>query len=76
MHAGTKIGENWGGGRSHWLLVTFSFVLIGCCDYFGFGLTTLNQKALFFETRLEIALFLFLFPKLSLVLHGADYGQS
>ena len=58
--------------------MTFSFVLIGCCDYFGFGLTSLNQKAPFFETRLEIALFLFLFlsPKLSLVLHGADYGQS
>ena len=24
--------------RFHWLLVIFSFVLIGRCDYFGFGL--------------------------------------
>ena len=63
-------------GAFHWLFVTFSFILIGCCDYFGFGLTSLNQKVPFFETRLEIALFLCLFPKLSLVLHGADYGQS
>ena len=29
---------------SHWLHVTFTFVLIGCCVYFGFGFTTLNQK--------------------------------
>ena len=32
-----------------WLLVTFTFVLIGLCDYFGFGFvfgfTTLNRKA-------------------------------
>ena len=27
---------------SHWLLVIFSFILIGRCDYFGFGFTTLN----------------------------------
>ena len=27
---------------SHWLLVKFTFVLIGRCDYFGFGFTTLN----------------------------------
>ena len=41
-------------GRSHvfslsfdWLLVTFTFPLIGLCDYFGFvfGFTTLNRKA-------------------------------
>ena len=31
---------------SHWLLVIFAFVLIGCYNYFGFGFTTLNQKAL------------------------------
>ena len=31
---------------SHWFLVTFTFVLICCCDYFGFGFTTLNPKAL------------------------------
>ena len=27
---------------SDWFLMIFSFVLIGRCDYFGFGLTTLN----------------------------------
>ena len=32
---------------SHWLLVIFIFVLIGRCDYFGFGFTTLNRKALY-----------------------------
>ena len=32
---------------SHWLLVIFTFVLIGRCDYFGFGHTTLNRKALY-----------------------------
>ena len=31
---------------SHWLLVMLIFVLIGRCDYFGFGFTTLNRKAL------------------------------
>ena len=31
---------------SHWLFVIFFFVLIGCCDYFGFVLTTLDRKAL------------------------------
>ena len=30
---------------SHWLLVIFTFDLIGNCDYFGFGFTTLNRKA-------------------------------
>ena len=41
-------------GRSHvftlssdWFLMTFIFVLIGRCDYFGFGFTTLNRKALY-----------------------------
>ena len=38
LHAFTSI--------SHWLPLIFSFVLIGCCDYFGFGFTTLNRKAL------------------------------
>ena len=31
---------------SHWLLEKFTFVLIGCCDYFGFDFTTLNVEAL------------------------------
>ena len=30
----------------HWPLKVFSFHLIGRCDYFGFGFTTLNLKAL------------------------------
>ena len=30
----------------HWLFKVFSFLLIGCCDYFGFAFTTLNRKAL------------------------------
>ena len=32
---------------SDWLFVIFPFVLIGRCDYFGFGFTTLNRKALY-----------------------------
>ena len=32
--------------NSHWLLKASSFLLIGCCDKFGFGFTTLNRKAL------------------------------
>ena len=28
----------------HWLLVIFSFLLIGCCDFSGFGLTTFHRK--------------------------------
>ena len=32
---------------SHWLPLKFSFVLIGRYDYFGFGFTTLNRKALY-----------------------------
>ena len=32
---------------SHWLLVIFIFALIGRCEYFGFGFTTLNPKALY-----------------------------
>ena len=39
LHAFTSI--------SHWLPLIFSFVLIGRCDYFGFGFTTLNRKALY-----------------------------
>ena len=31
---------------SHWLLRLFSFLLIDCWDYSGFGCTTLNRKAL------------------------------
>ena len=31
---------------SHWLLKALSFLLIGRCDHFGFGFTTLNRKAL------------------------------
>ena len=31
---------------SHWLPLKFYFVLIGRYDYFGFGFTTLNRKAL------------------------------
>ena len=27
---------------SHWFVVIFIFVLIGRCDYFGFGFSTLN----------------------------------
>ena len=27
---------------SHWLIVTFTFVLIGSCNCFGFGVTTLS----------------------------------
>ena len=30
---------------SHWLLVIFTFVLIGHCAYFGFGFKTVNRKA-------------------------------
>ena len=33
---------------SHWLLVIFIFVPIGRCDYFGFGYTTLDRKALYY----------------------------
>ena len=34
---------------SHWFVVIFIFVLIGCCDYFGFGFgfSTLNWKLLY-----------------------------
>ena len=35
---------------SHWLLKVFSFVLIGRCGYFGFGFTTLGQKARYSST--------------------------
>ena len=31
---------------SHWFVVIFIFVLIGHCDYFGFGFLTLNRKLL------------------------------
>ena len=33
---------------SHWFVVIFIFVLIGRCDYFGFGFSTLNWKLLYF----------------------------
>ena len=29
----------------HWLFKVFSFLLIGCCDYFSFCFTILNRKA-------------------------------
>ena len=29
----------------YWLGKVFSFLPIGCCDYFGFGYETLNRKA-------------------------------
>ena len=41
---------------SHWLLVVFTFVLIGRCDYFGFCYTTLNRKALLYEVYLKMML--------------------
>ena len=31
----------------HWFIVIFIFVLIGHCDYFGFGFLTLNWKLLY-----------------------------
>ena len=31
----------------HWLPVIFILVLIGRCNYFGFGFTTLDRKALY-----------------------------
>ena len=31
---------------SHWLFKVFSFLLIGRCDYYGFGFTTVSRKAL------------------------------
>ena len=33
--------------NSHWLLTIISFLLIGCCHYFGLSFTTLNWKALY-----------------------------
>ena len=38
---------------SDWLLVIFPFVLIGRWDYFGFGFTTLNRKALHVTLKLD-----------------------
>ena len=46
LHAFTSI--------SHWLPLIFSFVLIGRCDYFGFGFTTLNRKALYGSDRVLV----------------------
>ena len=37
--------------NSHWLLKASSFLLIGCCDKFGFGFTTLNRKVLSWEAN-------------------------
>ena len=34
---------------SHWFVVIFIFVLIGRCDYFGFGFSTLNRKLLYYH---------------------------
>ena len=36
---------------SHWLLIKFSFLVIGCSDCVGFGFTSLNWKALFLLRR-------------------------
>ena len=36
---------------SHWLLIEFSFLVIGCSDCVGFGFTSLNWKALFLLRR-------------------------
>ena len=38
------------------VLVIFTFVLIGHCDcgYFGFGFTTLNQKALYTVCKVKL----------------------
>lgn len=30
----------------HWFFNVFPFLLIGCCNYFGFGSTTLDRRAL------------------------------
>lgn len=40
---------------SYWLLGFFSFPLIGCWDYFGFGLTTLFRRAIY-GRRCEVKL--------------------
>ena len=32
---------------SYWFVVIFIFVMIGRCDYFGFGFSTLNWKLLY-----------------------------
>ena len=37
---------------SNYLFVIFTFVLIGRCDYFGFGFTTLNRNALYVRCML------------------------
>ena len=34
-------------GFTHWLLMVFSFLLIGCREYFGFGFKILNRKAIY-----------------------------
>ena len=33
--------------NSHWLPVIITFVLISLWDYFGFGIETINRKALY-----------------------------
>ena len=58
LHAFTSI--------SHWLPLIFSFVLIGRCDYFGFGFTTLNRKALYSDSK----------RKLQLGMHEATIPES
>ena len=42
--------QNYNKSRSDWLIKVISFLLIGCCDYFGFGFATLNTKALYSST--------------------------
>ena len=41
------IGRFYSTLSSHWLLKVFPFLLIGHCDYFGFGFTTLSRNALY-----------------------------
>ena len=42
--------QNYNKSRSDWLIKVISSLLIGCCDYFGFGFATLNTKALYSST--------------------------
>ena len=39
--------------NSHWLFKVFLFLLIGHCDYFGFGFTTLIRRAFSREGNLK-----------------------
>ena len=39
---------------SHWFIVLFTFVMIGHCNCFGFGFTTLNWKPLYYQNNLYL----------------------